>query len=92
MADVKKEAERLEGWTLEGEKISKTFSFDGYLEGIAFVKKIAVYAEGVQHHPHVTIDHTNVTVLWTTVDQGALTEKDIAAARATDNLLKSDHV
>ncbi|QQK80869.1 4a-hydroxytetrahydrobiopterin dehydratase [Salicibibacter cibi] len=92
MNDVKAKAQELTGWSLEGEKIQKRFSFDSYFEGISFVNKIAVYAEGVQHHPHVTIDHTNVTVQWTTVDQGALTEKDIAAANASDNLLKSGHI
>lgn len=92
MKDVKEEARELAGWTLEGEKIWKCFSFDSYFEGISFLNKIAVYAEGVQHHPHVTIDHTNVTVQWTTVDQGALTEKDIAAAKASDNLLKSGRI
>ncbi|AXF57892.1 4a-hydroxytetrahydrobiopterin dehydratase [Salicibibacter kimchii] len=92
MKDVKTEAKELEGWSLEGEKIRKSFSFDTYFEGISFVSKLAVYAEGVQHHPHVTIDHTNVTVQWTTVDQGALTAKDIAAAKASDNLLNSGHI
>ncbi|MBB6448431.1 4a-hydroxytetrahydrobiopterin dehydratase [Geomicrobium halophilum] len=92
MQNVKEKAQQLDGWTLEGEKIWKTFQFNGYLEGISFVKKLAVYAEGVQHHPHVTIDHTNVTVQWTTVDQGALTEKDITAAQASENLLKSNYI
>ncbi|WP_059105563.1 4a-hydroxytetrahydrobiopterin dehydratase [Shouchella shacheensis] len=87
MSKVKEEAKQLSDWTLDGETLSKTFSFQEFLEGIQFVQNVAIYAEGAQHHPHVTIDHTNITVQWTTVDQGALTEKDIDAAKACENLL-----
>lgn len=89
MSDVKEQAEKLDGWELDGEKLKKTYRFDKYLDGIEFVKKLAVYAESVQHHPGISINHTNVTITWTTFSKKELTEKDVAGAKATDNVLKA---
>ena len=89
MSDVKTQAEKLDGWELDGEKLKKTFKFDKYLEGIAFVQKLGVYAESQQHHPGISINHTNVSVTWTTFSKKELTEKDIAGAKSTDNVLKA---
>lgn len=86
MTDVKTEVEKLDGWTLEGEKISKKFKFDKYLDGINFVNKIGIYAESVQHHPNVSINYTTVTISWSTHSKKELTEKDIAGAKACENL------
>ena len=89
MSDVKEQAEKLEGWELDGEKLTKTYKFDKYLDGLEFVSKLGVYAESVQHHPDISINHTNVTITWTTFSKKALTEKDIAGAKASDNVLKA---
>ncbi|GAK11789.1 4a-hydroxytetrahydrobiopterin dehydratase [Geomicrobium sp. JCM 19039] len=91
MSTAKEQVAQLNGWELQEETIEKTYGFNAYLVGITFVSNVARYAEAVQHHPHVTIDHTNVTVKWTTVDQGQLTEKDIHAAQASDNLYASQN-
>ncbi|WP_411843124.1 4a-hydroxytetrahydrobiopterin dehydratase [Salinicoccus sp. HZC-1] len=88
MPDVKAEAEKLDGWTLDSEKISRKFTFDKYLDGISFVEKISVYAESVQHHPGIAINHTKVTISWTTFSKKELTEKDIAGAKASENLYR----
>lgn len=88
MADIQEQLENLEDWTQEGEKISKKFKFDKYLDGINFVEKVGVYAESVQHHPGIKIDHTTVTVSWTTFSKKGLTEKDIAGAKASDHLYR----
>ncbi|AKG72824.1 4a-hydroxytetrahydrobiopterin dehydratase [Salinicoccus halodurans] len=86
MADVKAEVEKLDGWSIDNETISKKFKFDKYLDGISFVEKIGTYAEGVQHHPGISINYTTVAVSWTTHSKKELTEKDIAAAKACNNL------
>jgi 4a-hydroxytetrahydrobiopterin dehydratase len=84
MSQIKKEANEMTGWTLEDETLIKEFSFTDFLKGIDFVQNVAAYAEGAQHHPYVIIDHTTITIKWTTVDQGKLTKKDLEAARACD--------
>ncbi len=79
-----KEAEKLEHWTVEGETLIRSFSFDDFLAGIDFVQNVSAYSEGAQHHPYIIIDHTTITIKWTTVDKGKLTQKDLDAARACD--------
>lgn len=88
MSDVKKAVEELDGWELDGERIRKKFKFNHYLDGLEFVKKVGVYAEGAQHHPGISIAYTTVKISWITFSKKALTEKDIIAAKACDNLYK----
>ena len=81
MEDVKVQAEKMDGWSVENEMIIRKFKFVKYLDGISFAEKIGTYAESVQHHPFISIDYTTVTVSWTT-------QKDIAAAKACNNLYR----
>ena len=39
------------GWEYENKKITKSYSFKSYLNGIEFVNKIADLAEKRNHHP-----------------------------------------
>lgn len=85
MSQIKKEAAELTGWSLENETLVREFTFNDFLKGIDFVQNVSAYAEGAQHHPYVVIDHTTITIKWTTVDEGKLTRKDIEAAQACNN-------
>ena len=40
-------------WDYVDNKISKTYSFDTYMQGIAFIQKIAELAERSNHHPDI---------------------------------------
>lgn len=74
----------LEGWSLAGETIRKTYTFGGFREAIAFVVAVAFEAEAAGHHPDVDIRWNRVTLALTTHDAGGLTEADVALARAID--------
>ncbi|MGN7287519.1 4a-hydroxytetrahydrobiopterin dehydratase [Shouchella rhizosphaerae] len=89
MSQIKKTAKALPGWTVEGEALWRTFTFDHFLKGIDFVENVAAYSEGAQHHPVITIDHTAVSIKWTTVDEGKLTQKDIDAAKACNQFFEN---
>ncbi len=82
--------ERLAGlnrWERDGDMVMKTFQFDSYLAGVAFAASVGVIAEGLNHHPDMTIGWRKVTVSFTTHDVGSkLTAKDFAAAAAIDAL------
>jgi len=82
--------ERLAGlnrWERDGDLLIKTFQFDSYLAGVAFASSVGVIAEGLNHHPDMTIGWRKVTVSFTTHDVGSkLTAKDFAAAAAIDAL------
>lgn len=75
----------LSGWSAEGQAIKRTYTCASFMESMAFAGRIAAYAESVDHHPDLLISYKKVTVTWSTHDAGGVTEKDIAAAKATDN-------
>ena len=77
----------LNNWTRAGDALVKEFAFDSYLAGLAFASSVGVIAEGLDHHPDMSIGWRRVTVSFTTHDAGnMLSAKDMAAAAAIDAL------
>ena len=71
-------------WAKRAQTIHRTFKFDGFLESIAFVNRIARKAQKVNHHPDIEICFNKVTLKLTTHDEGGLTGKDFSLARQCD--------
>jgi 4a-hydroxytetrahydrobiopterin dehydratase len=74
----------LEGWTRQGDTITKTFRFHDFIGSVNFVNALAEAAEGMQHHPDIDIRYNKVTLTLTTHDAGGLTAKDLELARAAE--------
>ncbi len=43
--------EQLQGWTLEGRSIVKTYEFDSFADVVAFITRVAFYCEELEHYP-----------------------------------------
>ncbi len=89
--DVTEQVKKLvdKDWVLKNEDlIVKKYNFDSHLDGVRFAEKISVYSEAVIHHPEIRIGYKEVTVGWKSYSENALTDKDIAGAKATDRLYK----
>ena len=71
-------------WSKRAKTILRTFKFEGFLNSIAFVNRIARRAQRLNHHPDIDIRFNQVTLTLTTHDAGGLTEKDFALARQSD--------
>jgi 4a-hydroxytetrahydrobiopterin dehydratase len=76
--------ERVPAWTEAGGQIQRTYQFADFLASMAFVEKVADYAERVQHHPDILIRYNKVTLSVSTHDAGGITEKDFDLAEAAD--------
>ncbi len=74
----------LDRWELSGDTIRREVVFDGFLDAIAFITRIAPLAEEANHHPELTNVYNSVTIVLTTHDEGGVTDKDIDLARAID--------
>ena len=72
------------GWEYVDKKISKTFDFNTYMEGIEFVIKIADLAEKNNHHPDITIGWCRVDVSISSHDMGGVTTKCVNLATGID--------
>ena len=76
------------GWTRNDSALVRTVTFPSFVDAIAFVTRLAFYAESVDHHPDLAVSYRKVTVTWTTHDKGGVTSKDLAAAKFTDTLVR----
>jgi len=76
----------LEGWRLEGEAITKQYTFEGFPEAIAFVNRLVPEAEAADHHPDILINYRRVTLTYSTHSEGGLTAKDFEGAAMADRL------
>jgi 4a-hydroxytetrahydrobiopterin dehydratase len=80
---------RLEGsaWRREGEAIVRELRFDGFVEAIAFVDRVAVVAEDANHHPDILVHgYNNVRLTLSTHSQGGITQADLDLAGSIDSL------
>ncbi len=86
-AEISARLTELNNWERDGDSLAKNFKFDSYLAGLAFASGVGVIAEGLNHHPDMSIGWRSVSLSFTTHDAGSkLTAKDFAAAAAIDAL------
>lgn len=83
---VRIELEKHPEWSEFGGQIQRTFQFKDFVESIAFVNKVALHAEAVQHHPDILIRWNKVTLTVSTHDAGGITRKDFDLAEQSDLL------
>ena len=76
----------LTGWRLEGDQITKQFTFKGFPEAVGFVNRLVPEAERADHHPDILINYKRVTLTYSTHSEGGLTDKDFAGAEMADRV------
>jgi 4a-hydroxytetrahydrobiopterin dehydratase len=77
-----------EGWTVEdgGKALLRSFRFKDFSEAFAFLTRVAMHAEKVDHHPEFTSVWNRVDVRLTSHDAGGITERDVRLAEAIEGL------
>ncbi len=78
------------GWELKDGKIVKSFKFASFLKSIEFVNNIATIAEGLNHHPIITINWRTVALSLKSFEVDAITIRDFALAKEIEKETKSD--
>ncbi|WP_135229207.1 4a-hydroxytetrahydrobiopterin dehydratase [Deinococcus fonticola] len=87
LADAEVLAELPPGWSLDGGRIWREWTFEQYLDGVNFALAVARQAETMDHHPDLHIFYRLVRVAFWTHDMGGVTRVDLRAARAVNALL-----
>jgi 4a-hydroxytetrahydrobiopterin dehydratase len=92
VAERKRALTKLKGWQLvKGrEAISKKFQFSNFSEAWAFMCRVALLAEKMDHHPEWFNVYNCVDVTLATHDAGGLTQLDIKLAQAMNELAKKN--
>ncbi len=77
-----------DGWTLseDGTALEKSFRFTDFAEAFAFLTRVAMHAEKVDHHPEFTSVWNRVDFRLTTHDAGGVTERDLSLAGAINRM------
>jgi 4a-hydroxytetrahydrobiopterin dehydratase len=70
----------LDGWSREGDEIVKTYELPSFPDAIAFVNRVAEFAEAADHHPDLDIRYRKVRVALSTHSEGGITDKDFTLA------------
>lgn len=76
------------GWTEEGGALRRRLTFANFSEAFAFMTRVALLAEKMNHHPEWTNVWNRVDITLTTHDAGdTVTDNDRSMAAAIDTLL-----
>lgn len=77
-------------WTETNNTLYQKFEFSNFSEAFAFMTRVALESEKVNHHPLWTNVYNKVEIWLSTHDAGDIvTEKDKKLAERIDKLLKS---
>ena len=76
-------------WKEENNRLKKTYRFKDFSEAFAFMTRVALIAEKMNHHPTWTNTWNTVSFELSTHDAGdKVTDKDQKLAEAIDQLSK----
>jgi len=81
--DIEAGLAKLPGWTLcdDGQAIECKFLFQDFTEAFAFMTRVALVAEKLDHHPEWKNVYKTVEVRLSTHDAGGVTKLDMELAR-----------
>jgi 4a-hydroxytetrahydrobiopterin dehydratase len=65
-----------QGWKQVDDKLEREFTFDDFVQAIAFVNRVAELAESENHHPDIEIHYKRVILRWWTHTAGGVTDRD----------------
>ena len=86
--EIRTALEKLQGWSLRGTALHRTFTFSGFVEAFAFMSAVALVAERMNHHPDWQNVYNKVSVTLSTHDAGGITALDLALAERMDVLAR----
>jgi len=85
-AEVAAALASLPAWRREGDALAREYVFGDFGEAFAFMVRVALLAERLDHHPDWRNVWSRVEVRLTTHDAGGVTERDVVLAREMDRV------
>ncbi len=68
--------------------IARLIEFKDFTEAFAFMTRVAMLAEKMDHHPQWFNVYNKIDITLSTHDAGGVTEKDIAMAKAIERFVR----
>lgn len=74
-------------WEFVNNSLEKDHTLKSFVDGLAFIIKVGIEAEKLDHHPNVLLHNWNkVKVTISTHSKGGVTEKDFNLAKQIDQI------
>ena len=74
-------------WRVEDDRLVREFAFSTFGAAFGLATRIALLAEGQNHHPALDVAWGRLTVTWTTDAIGAISANDVIMAAKVDRLV-----
>ncbi|MFK4146572.1 4a-hydroxytetrahydrobiopterin dehydratase [Streptomyces sp. NPDC004065] len=85
--EIEDRLSRLPGWSLDGDRLTRSFRLPSHLAATAMVVHIAQVQEELDHHSDLTLGYNTVSLSVNThCAGGVVTEKDFELARRVQDL------
>ena len=79
---------KISNWTLDKDHIKKTFKFKNFGDAFAFMTRMAIEIERMNHHPEWFNVYNKINVELTTHDVGGISNFDFKLAKIMDDFEK----
>lgn len=79
--EIAAELAKLHGWTIERGNLHRAFEFRDFGQAFAFMTRVALAAEKMDHHPDWSNSWNKVAIDLCTHSAGGLTQNDFDLAR-----------
>ena len=84
--EINIELSKLNNWELDNDRIRKTFEFKDFGDAFAFMTRMAIEIEGINHHPEWFNVYNKLVIDLMTHDVGGISQNDINLAKYLDKL------
>lgn len=84
-SDIDHQLASLPKWRRSGKSITRSLTFNNFVDAFSFMTRVALLAEKANHHPDWSNVYNRVDIVLSTHDAGGLTQKDFDLATAIDN-------
>jgi 4a-hydroxytetrahydrobiopterin dehydratase len=84
--EIEKRLGELDGWSREGDVITKEFKNEDFVGSVRFVDALVEPAEDMNHHPDLELSWDTVKISITNHAAGGLTENDFELAKRIDGV------
>jgi 4a-hydroxytetrahydrobiopterin dehydratase len=85
-SEIEERLSGLSGWKRAGAAIEKSFERGDFVGSVQFVSELVEPAEGMNHHPDLSVSWDTVKVTISTHSEGGLTAADFELAEKIDAL------
>jgi 4a-hydroxytetrahydrobiopterin dehydratase len=79
---------KLDGWSLLKGNLHRIFEFKDFTRAFGFMKRVALAADRMNHHPDWSNAYNKVTVDLSTHSAGGLTKDDLELARKIQRIYR----